>query len=90
MNLGSSIIGFLELTVSTMLRIVDRRATQCKIGSRRIRRILRVMTSRMIPMRKPMAFIRDLVDSFRSAAKFTLLLKKEDVNNRTMPQTKKW
>ena len=33
-------------------------------------------------MRKPAAFIRDFVDSFRSAAKFTLLLGKEgDVKN---------
>ena len=46
------------------------------------------MSPREIPIRKPTAFIRDFVDSFRSAAKFTFLLKKKkrkkkkgDVNN---------
>ena len=83
MNLNIWIIGFLMLIeATTLFRTFARRTTRCEMNRGSIRRILRGMRPYKIPMRKPSAFIRDSVDSFRSAAKFTLLLKKKgNVNN---------
>ena len=81
MNFCICITLVLTLARTTLFRAIDRRTARgCKMYRGCVRGILRAMSSREIPVRKSTAFIRDFVESFCSAAKFTLLLEKRGVS----------